>query len=113
MDDPEPLSVEREGRLYVRGLREPLEAGGWRYIDFEIVGLRLYRTFSRSGQSHRFSGKVLLSRDTIGIAGQEQRTKELLFSCHSSPNLNQELEWTITFGFTPALDDYPLSHDAF
>jgi hypothetical protein len=71
-DDPSSPSVKRDGRLVVHGASAPLERDTARMIYFDALDLhRFFESFqSKTTSRIRFARRVVLEKDSIGIAGE-------------------------------------------
>lgn len=102
MAEEKELPVEKDDRLYVPGLAEPLERDGIRHIHIEASDLRVKRSFStidgKTFDRMFVVGKAWLENCTIGIAGEEEKSRELSFHCKPCDPDEPDGEWLIQFG---------------
>jgi hypothetical protein len=113
MDAEKQLPQERNGRLYVPGLKEPLHRDPVRHITASVDSLKVERLFQtdegKTIPRMFVRGTATLKNCTIGLAGEKETFRELRFVCHPCPPDSPEHEWNVIFGFSKA--DWEIGND--
>jgi hypothetical protein len=106
MDERNPFPEKRDGRLFVPGLKEPLDRDRIRHIRANVTDLKVQRYFENvDGKTNpRFFalGLATLENCTIGIAGEKEVFRQLRMSCKPVHPDSPQYEWRVIVGFSEA-----------